>query len=128
MRRSDSLLRNGVFNQSGFHPTLFRRKPGRLETPISEAQKKFVYHAEMQIGNQRVMFSDITDFDIIQGNNFFVVLTFDRKEDVERVYNLLLPESKVLIPIQRTTYSSCEANLIDKYGIRWGLTTEQTES
>ena len=102
--------------------------PDDWKTPITEAQKKYVYHAEMQIGNQRFMFSDIIDFDIIQGNNFFVVVTFDRKEDVERVYNQMLPGSKVLIPIQRTTYSSCEANLIDPYGIRWGLMTEQTES
>jgi PhnB protein len=55
-----------------------------------------------------------------------VVITFDTKEEVEKIYNLFLPESKVLVPIQRTTYSSCIANLIDKYGIRWGLMTEQT--
>lgn len=102
--------------------------PEDWKKTLSEAQKKYVYHAEMQICNQRFMFSDIADLEIIQGNNFFVVITFDRKEEVERVYNLLLPGSKVLVPAQRTTYSSCTANLIDKFGIRWGLMTEQTES
>jgi PhnB protein len=97
------------------------------KTPLTEAQKQYVYHAEMHIGGQRFMFSDIIDFEIIPGNNFFVVVTFDTKEEVERIYNLLLPESKVLVPIHSTTYSSCTANLIDRYGMRWGLMTEQTE-
>ena len=102
--------------------------PEDWKKPLSEAQKKHVYHAEMKIGNQRFMFSDIIEFDIIRGNNFFIVITFDTREEVERIYNLLLPESKVLVPIHRTTYSSCIANLVDKYGIRWGLMTEQTDS
>jgi uncharacterized glyoxalase superfamily protein PhnB len=32
---------------------------------------------------------------------------------------------KILIPFRKTIYSSCAGNLIDKYGIRWGLMTEQ---
>lgn len=100
--------------------------PEDWKKPLSEAQKKYVYHAEMRIGNQRFMFSDIIEFGIVQGDNFFVVITFDSKEEVEKVYNLLLPESQVRVPLHKTTYSSCTANLIDKYGIRWGLMTEQT--
>jgi len=100
--------------------------PEDWKKPLLETQKKYIYHAEMRIGNQRFMFSDIIEFNIVQGNNFFVVLTFDTREEVEEIYNLLLPESKVLVPIHNTTYSSCTANLIDKYGVRWGLMTEQT--
>ena len=101
--------------------------PEDWKKPLSEAQKKYVYHAEMRIANQRFMFSDIIEFNVVQGNNVFLVITFDTKEDVEKIYNRLLPESKVLVPLHRTTYSSCTANLIDKYGIRWGLMTEQIE-
>lgn len=101
--------------------------PEDWEKPLSQVQKKYVYHAEMQIGNQRFMFSDIIEFNIVQGNHFFVVITLDTKEDVEKIYNRMLPDSNVLIPLHTTTYSSCTANLVDKYGIRWGLMTEQTE-
>ena len=73
------------------------------------------------------MFSDIIDFEIRHRNSLFIVITFDTKEEVQAVYNALLPGSTVLVPIHSTTYSSCMANLIDKYGIRWGLMTEQTE-
>ncbi len=102
-------------------------KPKDWKKPLTEEQKKYVYHAEMKIGNQRFMFSDIIEFEICNGNSLFMVITFDTREKVEQVYNALLPESTVLVPIHSTTYSSCSVNLIDKYGIRWGLMTEQTE-
>ncbi|HEX2978719.1 MAG TPA: VOC family protein [Anaerolineaceae bacterium] len=101
--------------------------PDDWKATLSEAQQQYVYHAEMRIGSQRFMFSDIIEFNIERGNNFFVVLTFDTKEEVEQVYNRLLPGSKVLDPLHSTTYSSAVANLIDPFGIRWGLMTEQTE-
>mgnify|MGYP001819092151 FL=1 len=102
-------------------------KPDDWEKPLTEEQKKYVYHAEMKIGNQRFMFSDIIEFEIYNGNSLSIVITFDTKEEVQKIYNALLPGSSVLVPIHSTTYSSCTANLIDKFGIRWGLMTEQTE-
>jgi PhnB protein len=102
-------------------------KPDDWEKPLTEEQKKYVYHAEMKIGNQRFMFSDIIEFEIYDGNSLSIVITFDTKEEVHEIYNALLPGSSVLVPIHSTTYSSCTANLIDKFGIRWGLMTEQTE-
>ena len=102
-------------------------KPDDWEKPLTEEQKKYVYHAEMKIGDQRFMFSDIIEFEIYNGNSLSIVITFDTKEEVQKIYNALLPGSSVLVPIHSTTYSSCTANLIDKFGIRWGLMTEQTE-
>jgi uncharacterized glyoxalase superfamily protein PhnB len=52
---------------------------------------------------------------------------FDTKEDVEKAFNVLKDGGEILIPLRKTTYSSCGGTLIDKYGIRWGLMTEQTE-
>lgn len=99
-------------------------RPEDWKKPLTDEQKNYVYHAEMKIGNQRFMFSDIIEFKIYNGNNFYMALTLDTKEEVQKIYNTLLPESTVLVPIHSTTYSSCVANLIDKYGIRWGLLTE----
>ncbi len=102
-------------------------RPEDWNKPLTDEQKEYVYHAEMKIGTQRFMFSDIIEFEIRNGNSLFLVVTFDTKEEVQRVYNAFLPESTILVPIHSTTYSSCIANLVDKYGIRWGLMTEQTE-
>jgi len=52
---------------------------------------------------------------------------FETKEEVEHAFNILAEDGNILIPLRRTTYSSCVGTLIDKFGIRWGLMTEQTE-
>jgi PhnB protein len=92
--------------------------PEDWKSPLSDEQKKYVFHAEMNNGTQRFMFSDIIEFEIRQGNRLFMLLTFDTKEEVQAVYNALLPGSTVLVPLHNTTYSSCAANLVDRYGIR----------
>jgi len=33
----------------------------------------------------------------------------------------------IIYPMQSTTYSSCFVSLVDKFGMRWELMTEQTE-
>jgi PhnB protein len=102
-------------------------KPEDWDTPLTEQQQHSVYHAEMHIGNQRVMLSDIIEFEIIQGTACFLAVAFETKEDVERAYAALSQDSTILTPMKRTSYSSCFVNFIDKYGIRWALMTEQTE-
>jgi PhnB protein len=86
-----------------------------------------VYHAEMKIGSQRLMFSDIIEFDLIKGNSFFLTITFETKEEVQKAYRILSEGSTILAPMRSTTYSSCVVSLIDKFGFRWGLMTEQPD-
>jgi len=52
---------------------------------------------------------------------------FDTKEEVERAFAVLADGGEALVPLRRTTYSSCVGNVIDRFGVRWGLLTEQTE-
>ena len=96
-------------------------------TELTHEQKNYIYHAEMKIGNQRCFFSDIINFVLIKGNSQFLTITFETKEEVERAVKILAEDGQILVPFRSTTYSSCAGNLIDKYGVRWGLMTEQTE-
>ncbi len=90
---------------------------------LPEKAKNYVYHAEMMIGNQRFMFSD--EFEEIQkGQNISMVVTFDSPEEVKNAYNILADGASIIYPIQETTYSSCFASLIDRFGMRWELMTE----
>lgn len=94
---------------------------------LTEQEKNFVYHAEMKIGSQRIMFADVITFKIEQGNSLFLTITFDSKEEVEKAYNILKEDGRILVPLRKTTYSSAACSLIDKFGIRWGLMTECTK-
>lgn len=95
--------------------------------PLTDEQKNMVYHAEVYIGNQRIMFSDIIDVDFTQGTSQFFTLTFEDVDSVKKAYEIIKDGSTIIFPIVNTTYSSCFVSLIDKFGLRWGLMTEQIE-
>ena len=56
-----------------------------------------------------------------------LVITFDTKEEVIKAYDVMQEGSETIYPMHSTTYSSCEVALIDRFGFRWGLMTEQPE-
>ncbi|MGF7056825.1 VOC family protein [Brassicibacter mesophilus] len=87
-----------------------------------------VYHAEVMLGNTRLIMSDISEEnEHIPGNSLSLVVTFDTANEVKKAYSLLKNDAIILAPMQSTTYSSCFISLIDKFGMRWELMTEQTE-
>ncbi len=95
--------------------------------PLTDDQKSMIYHAEMFIGNQRIMLSDIIEFDLAKGTSLFLTITFEDAASVKRAYEVLKEGSAIVYPMTSTTYSSCFVSLIDKFGFRWSLMTEQTD-
>jgi PhnB protein len=90
---------------------------------LSEAERNCVYHAEMLIGNQRFMFSDSIK-EIPKGQNISTVVTFNDADDVKAAYKMRIEGSTVIHPMKETTYSSCFVSLVDRFGMRWELMTE----
>ena len=89
--------------------------------------KDCVYHAEIMIGNQRIMLSDNVGHDLSKGNSLSLVITFETVDNVKAAYGIISEGATIIYPICNTTYSSCMVSLIDKFGMRWELMTEQTE-
>lgn len=94
---------------------------------LNSEQANYIYHAELFIGNQRIMMCDNMDVDLKQSTSLSLTVTFDTSEEVRGAYEVLKNDSTTIYPIHSTTYSSCEVVFIDKFGFRWGLMTEQTE-
>lgn len=61
-----------------------------------------------------------------RGNTVSLVITFETAEEVKEAFDLISDGAIILSPISSTTYSSCFVSLIDKFGVRWELMTEQT--
>lgn len=101
--------------------------PRDWAAPLTEGQKRMIFHAEMTIGGQRVMFSDMLEFGLAKGTALFLVVTFEDAQQVMGAYRVLAEGGTVLYPPHSTTYSSCFASVVDRFGFRWGLMTEQTE-
>ncbi|QOR34890.1 VOC family protein [Clostridium sp. 'deep sea'] len=90
---------------------------------LTNAQKNYVYHSEMYIGDYRFMFSD--ELQPIKVNqNISIIVIFNSDEEVKTAFEILKENAAILQPIRSTTYSSCLTSLIDQFGVRWELMTE----
>lgn len=85
-----------------------------------------VYHAEVYLLGNRIIMSDIADEDYNHGHSVSLIVTFDSALQVKEAYQSLKDQATIIHGIQKTTYSSCFVSLIDKFGVRWELMTEQT--
>jgi len=94
---------------------------------LTEAQKDWIYHAELMLDGHRIIMSDHADLDVGVCYANFLTVTFDTKEQVQHAYARLQEGSTTIYPIAATPYSSCRVVFIDRFGIRWGIMTEQTE-
>ena len=95
---------------------------------LTEAQKDSVYHAELMLGDQRIIMSDRVDIDLPVCCTNFLTVMYDTKEEVQRAYALLPEGSTTIYPMEATPYSSCRGAVVDRFGIRWGVMTESTEA
>ena len=94
--------------------------------PPADADR-LVYHAEMDIGGQRIILSDALDGSVSKGHSLSLVVTFETADAVRRAYETLCEGGLLIYPMKTTSYSSCFVSLIDRFGMRWELMTEQTE-
>ncbi len=94
---------------------------------LSEEKKYYIYHAELELGSQRIIMSDHADIEFSVCYSNFLTIMYDTKEEVQRAYEIMKEGSKTIYPMEATPYSSCRVVFVDKFGIRWGLMTEQTE-
>ncbi len=101
--------------------------PRDWDKPLTEAQKRLIYHAEMRIGEQRLFLSDILEFGLSKGTAVFTTVTFEDAESVKKAYEVLKEGSTTIYPLTASTYSAAFVSFIDRFGVRWGLLTEQTE-
>lgn len=93
----------------------------------TEEELRCVYHSESHLGTQRFMMADDLEQERQEVTALFLTLTFETKEEVRRAFEILSEEGRVFYPLKSTTYSSCMGTVVDKFGFRWGLMTEQTE-
>ena len=94
---------------------------------LKENQKNCIYHSELVIGDQRIIMSDNLDIEFQTCYSNFLTVMCDTKEEVQRAYEIMKEGSKIIYQMETTPYSSCRVVFVDRFGIRWGIMTEQTE-
>lgn len=94
---------------------------------LTKEQKDWIYHAELVLDGQRIIMSDHADIEFQTCYSNFLTLMFDTANEVRHAYALMEEGSTTIYPIGATPYSACRVVFVDKFGIRWGIMTEQTE-
>lgn len=93
---------------------------------LKDDQLDYIYHAELRLGQQRILMSDHVDIPFTTCYTSFLTIMYDTREEVQRAYALLKEGSTTIYPMEATPYSACRVVFVDRFGIRWGIMTEQT--
>jgi len=91
-----------------------------------DEEKDLVFHAQIKIGKQIIMLADDYEASLsgeAGGKGFLIdlVVQFDSDDQLKAAYEVLAEGATITAPICSTTYCSCCASLIDKFGGRWQL-------
>jgi len=113
------------FYQSVFGGELFIQKmneaPGTENLPDSEKER--VMHAGLPIGNgQFLMASDClpsAGHVLQEGNNNYISITPDSREEADRLFNRLSAGGKVEMPMADMFWGDYFGSFRDKFGIYW---------
>ncbi|WP_167956475.1 VOC family protein [Anaerosporobacter faecicola] len=97
-----------------------------LQRELTQVEQNYIYHAELTIGNQRIMMADNLPESYI-ASGMSLTITMDTKEEVERAFRVMEEKATIILPLHRTTYSSCTVSFVDQFGFRWVIMTEQVE-
>lgn len=88
--------------------------------------ENLVLNAQIMVGNQRLMISDENPaYDYKPGYNMSACIIVDSVEDAKSIFNKLSVNAKnIPMELQETFWSPAYANVEDKFGILWQISTE----
>ena len=90
---------------------------------LAEADKNLVMHVALPIlGGHLLMGTDAPEsmgFKVTQGNNVYIALHTDSREDADKYFGKLAEGGEIEQPLEDMFWGDYYGSLIDKFGIRW---------
>lgn len=92
--------------------------------------EELVLNAQLKVENQRLMISDENpEFEYKHGYNMTAAIIVDSVSEATAIYDKLSVDAKKIhLELQETFWSPAYANLEDKYGMMWQISTELEDS
>ena len=91
--------------------------------PMSDDLKKLVMHVELPItGGHILMGTDAPEqmgFTVNMGNNIYINLEPDTREETKRLFDVLSAGGKVGMDLQDMFWGAYFGSCTDKYGVQW---------
>ncbi len=89
----------------------------------SEADKNLIMHVALPVsGGNVLMASDApSEFGkkLVEGNNFYIAIIPDTKNEADRLFNGLSSGGKAEMPMQDMFWGAYYGSFTDKFGIQW---------
>jgi PhnB protein len=90
---------------------------------MSESDKERIMHIALPIGkSDAIMATDSLESmgqKLTIGNNFYIALAPDSKEEAERLFNGLSAGGKIELPLQDMFWGAYFGAFTDKFGVQW---------
>lgn len=89
---------------------------------LPEEEKNRVMHIALKVGKSLLMASDIlpsAGHRLVQGNNNYISLFPDSREEAERVFNALSEGGTIEMPLEDQFWGDYYGSFVDKFGIHW---------
>ncbi|MCL7988148.1 VOC family protein [Sphingobacterium sp. lm-10] len=90
---------------------------------IPDEEKNYVMHASIPLGKQQyLMASDClksAGHVLHQGNNHYISITPDSREEADRLFAGLSAEGEVEMPMEDMFWGDYFGSFTDKFGVRW---------
>lgn len=103
--------------------TVMRFKDNPQCADMSDADKDRIMHIALPIGNNTILMATDSLESLGQkltvGNNFYICLSPNSKEEADRLFNGLSADGKVEMPIQDMFWGSYWGSFADKFGVQW---------
>ncbi|MDQ3442030.1 MAG: VOC family protein [Chloroflexota bacterium] len=97
--------------------------PQEGQPDLSDADKQFVMNVQLPIlGGHLLMGSDATEsmgMTVIQGNNVYINLQPDTREEADALFAALSAGGTVQMPMMEMFWGDYFGSLVDKFGAQW---------
>jgi PhnB protein len=91
--------------------------------PLAEEDKNLVMHVELNItGGHALMGTDAPEsmgFTVNMGNNVYINLEPDTKEETKRLFDALSKDGTVTMELQDMFWGTYYGSCTDKFGVQW---------
>jgi len=99
----------------------FKGAPEADKMPVSEQEK--IMHVSLPIGKGNVLMAtdalESCGHSLTPGNNFYVCIAVENKEEAEKLFNGLSEGGKIQMPLQDMFWGAYFGMFTDKFGIQW---------
>ena len=96
------------------------------ETQIGEADRDKIMHIALPIGNGNMLMAtdslESLGQKLNQGNNYYITLSPDTREEADRLFNGLSAGGRVEMPMADMFWGDYFGCFADKFGVQWMIT------